>query len=76
MPALINAVPDYTQSKRDCQSSQDEEDENAEADKDMEEGKLAWAGGRREAATYDAGEEEDVALQKAAQAATIEEVNS
>lgn len=42
----------------------------------MEEGKLAWAGGRREAATYDAGEEEDVALQKAVQAATIEEVNS
>ena len=44
---------------------QEEEDENAEADADMEEGKLQWAGGRREEATYDAGEAEDVALQAA-----------
>ena len=50
-------------------SKQEEEDENAEADADMEEGKLAWAGGRKEAATYDAGEAEDIAFQNAGQAA-------
>lgn len=44
---------------------QEDEDENAEADADMEEGKLQWAGGRKEEATYDAGEAEDVAIQAA-----------
>ncbi len=45
---------------------QEEEDENAEADADMEEGKLQWAGGRGEAATYDPGDAEDAALRQAA----------
>lgn len=31
----------------------------------MEEGKLQWAGGRKEEATYDAGEAEDMAIQRA-----------
>lgn len=52
---------------------QEEEDENAEADADMEEGKLQWAGGRKEAATYDEGEVEDKQIAAASgEAASLE----
>ena len=49
--------------------AQEEEDENAEAEAENQEGKLAWAGGRREEATYEAGDAEDSAIAAAAQRA-------
>ena len=48
---------------------QEEEDENAEVDGENQEGKLAWAGGRKEEATYEAGDAEDKAIAAAAQKA-------
>lgn len=48
---------------------QEEEDENAEVDEENQEGKLAWAGGRKEEATYEAGDAEDKAIAAAAQKA-------
>ena len=52
--------------KLQCQSSvggmtllQEEEDENVEENEEYQEGKLRFAGGRKEEATYDAGDEED-----------------
>eukprot|EP00208_Stichococcus_sp_RCC1054_P004326 CAMPEP_0206143018 /NCGR_PEP_ID=MMETSP1473-20131121/19032_1 /ASSEMBLY_ACC=CAM_ASM_001109 /TAXON_ID=1461547 /ORGANISM="Stichococcus sp, Strain RCC1054" /LENGTH=1731 /DNA_ID=CAMNT_0053538243 /DNA_START=203 /DNA_END=5398 /DNA_ORIENTATION=- len=54
-------------------SEKEEEDENAEADGDMEEGKLQWAGGRREAATYDDGELEDQLIASANREAALHE---
>ena len=41
---------------------QEDEDENQEAEEEFREGKLQWAGGRREEATYDAGDVEDAAI--------------
>lgn len=38
---------------------QEEEDENVEENEEYREGKLRFAGGRKEEATYDAGDEED-----------------
>lgn len=38
---------------------QEEEDENVEENEEYQEGKLRFAGGRKEEATYDAGDEED-----------------
>lgn len=52
---------------------QEDEDENAETEAGMEEGKLAWAGGRKEAATYDDGEEEDHAIASANRDAALRE---
>ncbi len=49
--------------------AQDDEDENAEADPDFREGKLAWAGGRGEMKSYEAGDREDRAAAAAARAA-------
>ncbi len=46
---------------------QEEEDENAEVDRENQEGKLAWAGGRKEEATYEAGDAEDKAIAAAVQ---------
>ena len=40
-------------------SVQEEEDENVEENEEYREGKLRFAGGRKEEATYDAGDEED-----------------
>lgn len=40
-------------------SLQEEEDENVEENEEYQEGKLRFAGGRKEEATYDAGDEED-----------------
>ncbi len=48
---------------------QEDEDENAEVDAENQEGKLAWAGGRKEEATYEAGDAEDKAIAAAAQKA-------
>ncbi len=48
---------------------QDEEDENAETDPDFREGKLAWAGGRGEMKSYEAGDGEDRAAAAAARRA-------
>lgn len=48
---------------------QEEEDENAEVDGENQEGKLAWAGGRKEEATYEAGDADDKALAAQAQQA-------
>ena len=56
------------QSAAGC-AAQEEEDENAEAEAENQEGKLAWAGGRREEATYEAGDAEDTAIAAAAQRA-------
>ena len=39
--------------------AQEEEDENVEENEEYREGKLRFAGGRKEEATYDAGDEED-----------------
>jgi hypothetical protein len=39
--------------------AQEEEDENVEENEEYQEGKLRFAGGRKEEATYDAGDEED-----------------
>ncbi|KAK9845826.1 hypothetical protein WJX81_003612 [Elliptochloris bilobata] len=47
----------------------DEEDENAEADPENREGKLAWAGGRGEMKSYEAGDKEDRAAAAAARSA-------
>lgn len=55
---------------------QDDEDENAEAEADMEEGKLAWAGGRKEAATYDDGDEEDRVIAHANRDAALKETDA
>ena len=52
---------------------QEEEDENAEVDGENQEGKLAWAGGRKEEATYEAGDAEDKAIAAAAQKAAQQE---
>ena len=52
---------------------QEEEDENAEVDNENQEGKLAWAGGRKEEATYEAGDAEDKAVAAAAQQAAQKE---
>ncbi len=52
-----------------ARSAQDDEDENAEADPDFREGKLAWAGGRGEMKSYEAGDREDRAAAAAARAA-------
>ena len=41
---------------------QEDEDENQEAEEEFREGKLQWAGGRKEEATYDAGDNEDAAI--------------
>ena len=41
---------------------QEDEDENQETEEEFREGKLQWAGGRREEATYDAGDKEDAAI--------------
>lgn len=40
-------------------AAQEEEDENVEENEEYQEGKLRFAGGRKEEATYDAGDEED-----------------
>ena len=48
---------------------QEEENENEEAEAENQEGKLAWAGGRKEEATYEAGDAEDTAIAAAAQQA-------
>ena len=48
---------------------QEGEDENAELDEENQEGKLAWAGGREEAATYEAGDAEDARAAAAARKA-------
>ena len=48
---------------------QEEEDENEEAEAENQEGKLAWAGGRKEEVTYEAGDAEDTAIAAAAQRA-------
>ncbi|KAL3142271.1 hypothetical protein ABBQ38_002614 [Trebouxia sp. C0009 RCD-2024] len=40
-------------------SEKEEEDENVEENEEYQEGKLRFAGGRKEEATYDAGDEED-----------------
>ena len=53
------------QSAAGC-AAQEEEDENEEAEAENQEGKLAWAGGRREEATYEAGDAEDSAIAAAA----------
>ena len=41
---------------------QEDEDENQETEEEFREGKLQWAGGRKEEATYDAGDNEDAAI--------------
>ena len=41
---------------------QEDEDENQEIEEEFREGKLQWAGGRKEEATYDAGDKEDAAI--------------
>jgi DNA-directed RNA polymerase I subunit RPA1 len=48
---------------------QEGEDENAELDEENREGKLAWAGGRAEAATYEEGDAEDARAAAAARTA-------
>ncbi|PSC74762.1 beta and beta-prime subunits of DNA dependent RNA-polymerase [Micractinium conductrix] len=50
--------------KRRRRSEKDDEDENAEEDEQYQEGKLRFAGGRGEQATYDAADEDDVAIQR------------
>ena len=42
-------------------------------DNENQEGKLAWAGGRKEEATYEAGDAEDKAIAAAAQKAAQQE---
>ena len=42
-------------------------------DGENQEGKLAWAGGRKEEATYEAGDAEDKAIAAAAQQAAQQE---
>ena len=48
--------------------AQEDADENDELDAENAEGKLAWAGGREEAATYEPGDDEDSAAAAAARA--------
>eukprot|EP00891_Asterochloris_glomerata_P002925 jgi/Astpho2/2925/Aster-x1091 len=43
-------------------SEKEDEDENQETEEEFREGKLQWAGGRKEEATYDAGDNEDAAI--------------
>ncbi|KAL4436829.1 hypothetical protein ABPG75_003968 [Micractinium tetrahymenae] len=50
--------------KRRRRSEKDDEDENAEEDEQYQEGKLRFAGGRGEQATYGAGDEEDAEIQR------------
>lgn len=53
---------------------QEDEDENVEDNDEFQEGKLRFAGGRGEKATYDAGDDEDREIEAAArkEAATKE----
>lgn len=50
----------------------DDDDENKEVDEDNEEGKLRFAGGRGEIATYGEGDDEDVQIEKNAREAAAQ----
>ena len=50
----------------------DDDDENKEVDEDNEEGKLRFAGGRGEIATYGEGDDEDMQIEKNAREAAAE----
>ena len=52
--------------RRKRKSEKDDNDENEEENEENEEGKLRFAGGRGEQATYGAGDEEDEAIEKQA----------
>lgn len=52
--------------RRRKRSEKDDDDENAEENEENEEGKLRFAGGRGEQATYGAGDDEDVEIEKQA----------
>lgn len=52
---------------RPKRSEKDDDDENKEENEENEEGKMRFTGGHEEQATYDAGDEEDLEIAKAAQ---------
>jgi hypothetical protein len=56
-----------------CFGAQDDADENEEDNEDYREGKLRFAGGRGEAATYDDGDEDDAQLAAALRRETMQE---
>ncbi|KAL4526208.1 hypothetical protein Ndes2437B_g07463 [Nannochloris sp. 'desiccata'] len=57
--------------RRKKRSEKDDDDENREENEENEEGKLRFTGGRGEQATYGAGDEEDLEIEKEARRAAV-----